>query len=109
MFTTGAFWFGIVIGYVTYRTLHHKPDSGITDIAAVIGAVGGAAVVKLFPSDNGQFDIYALGLAIGFFFYLLLSLVLGAVVGPETAKRFLGQGAVDTPGTSTGPGTGRRF
>jgi hypothetical protein len=76
MFASGAFWFGIVIGYITYRTLRRKKDAGISDIAAVIGAVGGAAVVGLFPADTSRFDFYAIGLAAGFFLYLLVSLAL---------------------------------
>jgi hypothetical protein len=57
--SNGAFWFGVVIGFITYRTLRHKTSSGISDIAAVIGAVGGAAVLKLFPVGTDQFDNYA--------------------------------------------------
>lgn len=78
MFTflaTGAFWFGIVIGFITYRTLRHKKDTGISDIATVIGAVGGAAILALFPAQTSRFDYYAGGLAAGFFLYLLFAIV----------------------------------
>ena len=37
----GGFWFGLVIGFVTYRTLKHKTSTGLSDIAAVVGAIGG--------------------------------------------------------------------
>lgn len=84
---SGAFWFGLVIGYVTYRTLRHKKDSGISDIAAVIGAVGGAAIVSLFPTEGGRFDQYAIGLALGFFLYLGLSLL---IMGRDAVAEFLG-------------------
>lgn len=85
----GAFWFGVVIGYVTYRTLQHKKDSAISDIAAVIGAIGGSAIVSLIPGNTPQFDDYAFGLAIGFFSYLLISLLVAARMG-AAGKNFLG-------------------
>ena len=38
----GALCFGLVIGWVTYRTLRRKEGSNaLSDIATVIGAVGG--------------------------------------------------------------------
>jgi len=51
---SGPYWFGVVIGYVTYRTLKHKKDAGISDIAAVIGAIGGATIVgsSQLPRDG---------------------------------------------------------
>jgi len=87
MLGSGAFWFGIVIGFVTYRTLRHKKDSGISDIAAVIGAVGGGAILSLFPVESNRFDFYAIGLASGFFSYLVVSLMLA---GREATTVFLG-------------------
>jgi hypothetical protein len=87
---SGAFWFGIVIGYVTYRTLQHARTSSVADIATVIAAVGGGAVVALFPADSARFDQYSFGLAAGFFFYLFLSLVLGLAKGSDFPKQLLG-------------------
>jgi uncharacterized membrane protein YeaQ/YmgE (transglycosylase-associated protein family) len=87
MFSLGAFCFGIVVGFITYRTLRHKKDSGISDIAAVIGAIGGGAVLALFPAETARFESYAIGLAIGFFAYLGVSLWL---VGPQKTGEFLG-------------------
>jgi hypothetical protein len=86
LISSGAFWFGIVIGYITYRTLRHKKETGISDIASVIGSVGGAAIVALFPVGGG-FDFYAIGLAAGFFLYLLLSVLLA---GDKKTAEFLG-------------------
>jgi hypothetical protein len=45
----GAFAFGAVIGWVTYFTMRYSREHAMSDIAVVIGAVGGAAVLKLFP------------------------------------------------------------
>jgi hypothetical protein len=40
------------------------------DIAVVIGAVGGAAVLALFPAQSELFGAYGIGLAAGFFIYV---------------------------------------
>src|SRR5262245_25647416 len=66
----GAFAFGLVIGWITYRTLRRKGAAAIGDIATVVGAVGGAAVTAAFQRDTGAFGAYSLGLAVGFFGYL---------------------------------------
>jgi len=85
----GAFWFGVVVGFITYRTLRHATNVGLNDIAAVIAVIGGGAVLKLFPVGTASFDEYAFGLAIGFFGYLCVSLVLAAAVGsnPDMATK----------------------
>jgi hypothetical protein len=73
MFNLGAFFFGLVIGWVTYRTLRRTKTNGLSDIATVIGAVGGAAILKLFPAETNAFGAYSIGLAVGFFAYLIIS------------------------------------
>lgn len=77
----GAVCFGVVIGWITYRTLRRKANAGISDIASVIGAVGGATVTALFGSPI-LFGYYAIGLAIGFFGYLATALFV-----PDTGKK----------------------
>jgi len=42
----------------------------IGDIAAVIGAIGGAAIVAIFK--NEAFNAYCVGTAVGFFAYLVV-------------------------------------
>ena len=70
----GSLCFGIVIGWITYRTLRRKDGTGLSDIAGVIGAVGGAAITDLFgPKDT--FSSYCVGLAIGFFAYLIVAFI----------------------------------
>jgi hypothetical protein len=72
----GAVLFGIVVGWVTYRTLVRRTDGvALSDIATVIGAVGGGAVVSLFDSER-LFGLYSIGLAIGFFAYLVLFFII---------------------------------
>jgi NhaP-type Na+/H+ or K+/H+ antiporter len=90
LMTSGAFWFGVVVGYLTYRTIKHTQKTGIADIAAIIAAIGGGVVVGLFPIANGRFDYYAIGLAAGFFIYLVLSLYLGLTRSPGKADQLLG-------------------
>jgi hypothetical protein len=70
--TFGAFCFGLVIGWVTYRTLRRTGETvALSNIATVIGAVGGGAVTALFDTDE-LFACYSIGLAAGFFLYLVL-------------------------------------
>jgi hypothetical protein len=68
----GAVIFGIVIGWVTYRTLRRDTvGPRLSDLATVVAAVGGAAVTALFPTPD-LFGYYAIGLGAGFFGYLIL-------------------------------------
>ena len=68
----GAFCFGIVVGWVTYRTLRHTATVSIGDIAAVIGAIGGG-VLTLFKAGEPAFGYYSIGLFVGFFLYLIVA------------------------------------
>jgi hypothetical protein len=58
----------------------------LSDVATVIGAVGGAAVTALFKKEE-LFGLYAIGLAAGFFAYLIVSMI---VYGKEEAGRWMG-------------------
>jgi uncharacterized membrane protein YeaQ/YmgE (transglycosylase-associated protein family) len=74
----GALCFGIIIGWVTYRTLRRTGETvALSNIASVIGAIGGGAVTALFNSP-ALFGWYCIGLFVGFFGYLYLG----------TTKRF---------------------
>lgn len=77
----GALCFGLVIGWVTYRTLRRKEGaSAVSDIATVVGAVGGAAVTALFE-EGRIFGMYCIGLAVGFFGYLIVAIALEGAKG----------------------------
>jgi len=65
----GGFCFGLVVGWTTYFIVRRAKPSSLTDIATVVGAVGGAAVTGLFDSKGALFGAYAVGLAVGFFAY----------------------------------------
>lgn len=74
--SVGALCFGFVVGWVVYRTLRRKGDkAALSDIATVIGAVGGGTVTALFK-DATVFGWYSLGLAIGFFLYFIIMLII---------------------------------
>jgi len=67
----GAVCFGIVVGWVTHRTIIRKTtDAALTDIAAVLGSIGGAVVTGLYGEPEA-FGAYAIGLLVGFFAYLI--------------------------------------
>lgn len=66
----GALAFGVVIGWVTYGTLRRAKRGSLTDITTIFGALAGAAVTALFPTEGGAFGVYSIGLALGFFGYL---------------------------------------
>lgn len=83
----GSLAFGIVMGWITYRTIRNSTVNGISDIAAVIGAVAGAAITVLFPQGTLVFGTYCIGLAAGFFLYLRSALRLTEKYGTEEAKR----------------------
>jgi hypothetical protein len=69
--------FGVVIGYVTYRTLVRKNNSSISDIAAVVAAVGGGVVTQIFnPTAGDTFGWYSIGLLVGMAVFLVLRLVV---------------------------------
>ncbi len=66
----GALFFGLVVGWISYRTLRLTAGTSVlSDIATIVGAVGGAAVTALLKSDV-LFGLYCVGLALGFFAYL---------------------------------------
>ena len=83
----GALCFGLVIGWITYRTLRRKEGmSNLSDISTVIGAVEGATVTALFKSGQ-LFGMYCIGLAIGFFVYFIVGL---AVYGKTKVSAWMG-------------------
>jgi hypothetical protein len=72
----GAFGFGLVIGWFTYFVNRYRTEVALADVATVIGALGGAAVLALFPAGSALFGAYGIGLAVGFFGYLVVLVVI---------------------------------
>jgi len=93
----GALCFGVVIGWVTSRTLRRSTPGGLSDIATVLGAVGGATVTGLFRQDTNAFGYYCVGLLVGFFVYLVCAITIAKQEG-EAIGDWLG-----TEPTSSGP------
>jgi uncharacterized membrane protein YeaQ/YmgE (transglycosylase-associated protein family) len=88
MAVIGAICFGLVIGWITYGTLRHRRSgAGLTELAAVLAAVGGGLVTALLELPE-VFGGYAVGLAVGFFGYLVLvTLVPDSPWAGESVKR----------------------
>jgi hypothetical protein len=73
----GAGCFGAVVGwYLYYVNRYRKDDIKLADVVTLIGAIGGAAITTLFPAKTDLFGAYGIGLAIGFFGYFLVLLVM---------------------------------
>ena len=73
----GAGAFGAVVGwYVYYINRWRKDDVQLSDIVTLVGAIGGAAVLALFPAKTDLFGAYGIGLASGFFLYFFVLVVL---------------------------------
>jgi hypothetical protein len=80
----GAACFGLVVGWIAYRTLRRKEGNvGLSDLSTVIGVIGGGAITTLFK-EPGLFGSYAIGLAIGFFAYFVVALILEGRKGTVT-------------------------
>jgi predicted permease len=72
----GALAFGILIGwYVYYINRHRKNEVQMSDLVTLIGVIGGAAVLSLFPAESDLFGAYGIGLAIGFFAYFIFLMI----------------------------------
>jgi hypothetical protein len=73
----GAGAFGAVVGwYVYYINRWRKDDVQLSDIVTLLGAVGGAAITGLFSAKTDLFGAYGIGLAVGFFLYFFILVVL---------------------------------
>jgi hypothetical protein len=73
MLNVGVLCFGLVVGYITYRTLvRTTANAAVSDLATVIGAIGGGAVTALVEPGTAVFGWYGLGLAVGFAGYAVL-------------------------------------
>ena len=68
----GAAGFGILIGWYVYYVNRHRTDKvQFGDIVTLIGALGGAAILAIFPAKSDLFGAYGIGLFVGFFGYFL--------------------------------------
>jgi hypothetical protein len=76
----GSFAFGMVIGWFLYFVNRYRHDDvTLGDVATVIGAIGGGAVTALFGEGKADlFGAYGIGLASGFFGYLIILFIMVA-------------------------------
>jgi hypothetical protein len=71
----GAGGFGALVGWYIYYLVRHRTDNvTISDLATIVGVIGGGAVLTLFPAKTDLFGAYGVGLFVGFFGYFLLLL-----------------------------------
>jgi xanthosine utilization system XapX-like protein len=71
----GALVFGLTVGWMVYRILRLRAGApGLSDLIAILGVIGGAAVLALSRSDV-LFGWYAIGLVLGFFASLAVGLI----------------------------------
>jgi hypothetical protein len=83
----GAGAFGFVVGWIVYRTLRRREDrAALSDLSAVLAAIGGGAVTQLFP-DSKLFGAYGIGLALVFLLYLTVNWLSG---GRDEVQEWLG-------------------
>lgn len=81
----GALIFGLVVGFITYRTLVRTTDkAAVSDLATVIAAIGGGAVTKLYDPTSTSFAYYAIGLAAGMAVFFVLYFAMNGKA--ETVK-----------------------
>jgi hypothetical protein len=92
----GAVCFGLVVGYITYRTLARSTEgAAVSDLAAVIAAIGGGTVTALFqPDQSDAFGWYSMGLLLGMASYLVASLLIR---GKRDTAQVMGDGDLRPP------------
>lgn len=96
----GAMAFGTVIGWFTYFVNRHRGEVKLTDVATIIGALGGGAVLALFPQASRLFAAYGLGLAFGFFgYFIVLFRELNSATEKSTPSVSQGSGNALSPNT----------
>jgi hypothetical protein len=101
----GAFAFGLVLGWYLYFLNRYRKEITLADLTTVVGAIGGAAVLALFPAESDLFGAYGLGLAVGFFGYFLVLVVL-ALRSRNFGIDYLIDGRRTLPDGTTGYGPG---
>jgi hypothetical protein len=101
----GALAFGLLIGwYVYYINRHRHDDVSLNDLVTLIGILGGAAVTAVFPAGSNLFAGYGIGLAIGFFSYFVILIVLVGISQNFDGDWFLDGRRKDPPtGWGYGP------
>ncbi|MBK8903151.1 MAG: hypothetical protein IPM53_18335 [Anaerolineaceae bacterium] len=86
----GAIGFGAIIGWLVYYINRYRTgDVQFSDLATVIGILGGGAILALFPAATDLFGGYGIGLFAGFFSYFIYLNVQVAISRNFTVDWFL--------------------
>ena len=90
----GSFAFGVFLGWFAYFVNRHRTGVvKLTDLGTVIAAVGGGAVLALFPAGTDMFGAYGIGLAVGFLGQFVV-LVVMVLVTPDWSLAYFLDGRV---------------
>ncbi|MFB8070399.1 MULTISPECIES: hypothetical protein [Streptomyces] len=99
----GAWAFGVVIGWIAYRTLRRTTDGPrIADLVTVIAALGGGTVVSTQFAEPDLFAMYGIGLMVGFFAYLITGSLMDRAAR-KADQRALAQAPVPQQGQEPQP------
>ncbi|MGQ4487869.1 hypothetical protein LRE75_07345 [Streptomyces sp. 372A] len=99
----GAWAFGVVIGWIAYRTLRRTTDGPrIADLVTVIAALGGGTVVSTQFAEPDLFAMYGIGLLVGFFAYLVTGSLMDRAAR-KADQRALAQAPVPQQGQGPQP------
>jgi hypothetical protein len=85
----GAACFGAVLGWFLYYLNRYRTDVKLADLATLVAAIGAGAVLTLFPAKTELFAAYAIGLAVGFFAYFVVLIVMVAISETSTVDWFI--------------------
>ena len=102
----GAVCFGVVVGYLTYRTLVRSgTTTSLDDLPAVLAVIGGGVITGLFPADSQLFGWYAIGLLAGMALFFLVYLALNGAkkTGEVMLAPTLGGTGSSPSGSAGGP------
>ena len=107
--TAGSMAFGALIGWYVYYINRYRPgDVQLSDIVTLIGILGGAAVLALFPAQTDLFGAYGIGLAIGFFGYFIFLILFVAISKNFNVDWFLDGRRIGPDGQLGYPSEGQR-
>jgi hypothetical protein len=96
----GAACFGVAVSYLTYRRLVRGSSQPVlSDLAVLVGVIGGAAVTGLFAPEAEVFAWYAIGLLGGLALFFAIFARLNGLQQLATVMRvrFERPGAVSSP------------